>query len=136
MRILTHFGIEVTQYSILSTPDGHHLSRSFQRKTEGCSDGSGLFLYRRYNLYGQKNISKIVWRNQSFHIHLQCTRSSEATFGWPKSEKGIRCESGTIPVAVYLGSRSGSLCLLHSLPLVKYWEGATSEMSQKTYLCI
>ena len=26
---------------------------------------------------------------------------------WPKSEKGIRCESGTIPVAVYLGFRSG-----------------------------
>ena len=55
---------------------------------------------------------------------------------WPKGEKGIRCESGTIPVAVYLDSRQRSLCLLQSLPLVTYWEGATNEMSQKTYLCI
>ena len=55
---------------------------------------------------------------------------------WPKGEKGIRCESGTIPVAVYLDFHLESLCLLHSLPLVKYWEGATNEMSQKTYLCI
>ena len=55
---------------------------------------------------------------------------------WSKGEKGIRCESGTIPVAVYLDFHSGSLCLLHSLPLVKYREGATNGMSQKTYLCI
>ena len=38
---------------------------------------------------------------------------------WPKSEKGIRCESGTIPVAVYSVSYLGSFGLLHSLPLAK-----------------
>ena len=52
----------------------------------------------------------------------------------------VKRESGANPEQFLLlcisASVRGSLCLLHSLPLVKYWEGATNEMSQKTYLCI
>ena len=44
----------------------------------------------------------------------------------PKGEKGIRCESGTIPVAVYPDSFMKSFGLLQSLPLAKSWEGATN----------
>jgi hypothetical protein len=52
-------------------------------------------------------------------------------------EKGIRCESGTIPVAVYLDSCQKESMFVAFLATGKtYWEGATSEMSQKTYLCI
>ena len=54
---------------------------------------------------------------------------------WSKSEKGIRCESGTIPVAVYLDSIVGVMFVAF-FATGKYWEGATNEMSQKTYLCI
>ena len=54
------------------------------------------------------------------HMELRCHVC------WLKSEKGIRCESGTIPVAVYPDSFMKSFGLLHSLPLAKSWEGATN----------
>ena len=51
----------------------------------------------------------------------------------------VKRESGANPeqfLLLCISTPNMELCLLHSLPLVKYWEGATSEMSQKTYLCI
>ena len=51
----------------------------------------------------------------------------------------VKRESGANPeqfLLLCISTPSLELCLLHSLPLVKYWEGATNEMSQKTYLCI
>ena len=73
--------------------------------------------------------------NSKNSLYICSAQGAQTPRCWPKGEKGIRCESGTIPVAVYLDSTK-ELCLLHSLPLVTYWEGATNEMSQKTYLCI
>ena len=93
-------------------------------------------LYRRYNPNKEKKQSQNCFAkskiSHTFAVHMEL----RCHFCWLKSEKGIRCESGTIPVAVYLDFHLESLCLLHSLPLVKYWEGATNGMSQKTYLCI
>ena len=37
-------------------------------------------LYRRYNPNKEKKQSQNVLRNQKYHIHLQCTWSSDATF--------------------------------------------------------
>ena len=63
---------------------------------------------------------------------MPCTRSLKAT-SWPKGEKGIRCESGTIPVAVYLNSAI-RVWFIAIFATGNYWEGAIDEMSQKTYL--
>jgi len=63
---------------------------------------------------------------------LPCTRSLKAT-SWPKGEKGIRCESGTIPVAVYLNSAI-RVWFIAIFATGNYWEGAINGMSQKTYL--
>lgn len=52
---------------------------------------------------------------------------------WPKGEKGIRCESGTIPVAVYLNSVI-RVQFIAIFATGNYWEGAINGMSQKTYL--
>ena len=54
---------------------------------------------------------------------------------WPKGEKGIRCESGTIPVAVYPDSYSKEeFRLIAFFATGESWEGAINGMSQKTYL--
>jgi len=63
---------------------------------------------------------------------LSCTRSHKAT-SWPKGEKGIRCESGTIPVAVYLNS-AFRVWFIAIFATGNNWEGAINGMSQKTYL--
>ena len=63
---------------------------------------------------------------------MPCTRSLKAT-SWPKGEKGIRCESGTIPVAVYLNSAI-RVWFIAIFATGNYWEGAINGMSQKTYL--
>ena len=52
---------------------------------------------------------------------------------WSKGEKGIRCESGTIPVAVYLNSAI-RVWFIAIFATGNYWEGAINGMSQKTYL--
>jgi len=52
---------------------------------------------------------------------------------WPKGEKGIRCESGTIPVAVYLNS-AFRVWFIAIFATGNNWEGAINGMSQKTYL--
>ena len=76
-------------------------------------------LYRRYNPNKEKKQSQNCFAkskiSHTFAVHMEL----RCHFCWLKSEKGIRCESGTIPVAVYLDFHSGSLCLLHSLPLAK-----------------
>ena len=63
---------------------------------------------------------------------MSCTRSHKAT-SWPKGEKGIRCESGTIPVAVYLNS-AFRVWFIAIFATGNNWEGAINGMSQKTYL--
>ena len=63
---------------------------------------------------------------------MPCTRSLKAT-SWPKGEKGIRCESGTIPVAVYLNSAI-RVWFIAIFATGNNWEGAINGMSQKTYL--
>ena len=63
---------------------------------------------------------------------MSCTRSHKAT-SWLEGEKGIRCESGTIPVAVYLNSVI-RVQFIAIFATGNYWEGAIDEMSQKTYL--
>ena len=63
---------------------------------------------------------------------MQCTRSLKAT-SWLEGEKGIRCESGTIPVAVYLNSVI-RVQFIAIFATGNYWEGAINGMSQKTYL--
>ena len=72
------------------------------------------------------DITTIVWNVSAFlfcsskNITYICSaQGALKPHCWPKSEKGIRCESGTIPVAVYLDSTSRSFGLLHSLPLAK-----------------
>ena len=75
-------------------------------------------LYRRYNPNKEKKQSQNCFAkskiSHTFAVHMEL----RCHFCWLKSEKGIRCESGTIPVAVYLDFHSESLSLLHSLPLV------------------
>ena len=63
---------------------------------------------------------------------MSCTRSHKAT-SWLEGEKGIRCESGTIPVAVYLNSVI-RVQFIAIFATGNYWEGAINGMSQKTYL--
>ena len=75
-------------------------------------------LYRRYNPNKEKKQSQNCFAkskiSHTFAVHMEL----RCHFCWLKSEKGIRCESGTIPVAVYLDFHLESLSLLHSLPLV------------------
>ena len=82
----------------------------------------------------QKNF-KINFGDLKTIIYICSAQGAQKPHCWPKGEKGIRCESGTIPVAVYLDSIVGVMFVAF-FATGKYWEGATNEMSQKTYLCI
>ena len=78
-----------------------------------------IFLYHRYNPCRRENILENRLEKPKLSHTFAVHKELRGYVCWPKSEKGIRCESGTIPVAVYLDFHSGSLCLLHSLPLAK-----------------
>ena len=93
------------------------------------------FLYHRYKASSMKYILKkslvIQKLLHTFAVHKEL-RSHVAG-------RRVKRESGANPeqfLLLCISTPNMELCLLHSLPLVKYWEGATSEMSQKTYLCI
>ena len=78
-----------------------------------------IFLYHRYNPCRRENILENRLEEPKLSHTFAVHKELRGYVCWSKSEKGIRCESGTIPVAVYLDFHSGSLCLLHSLPLAK-----------------
>ena len=46
--------------------------------------------------------------NSKNSLYICSAQGAQTPRCWPKGEKGIRCESGTIPVAVYLDFRHRS----------------------------
>ena len=76
-----------------------------------------IFYIIDITLVGEKIFCKIVWRNQNYHIHLQCTRSSEATF----AGRRVKRESGANPEQFLLLCISTSIREVYVCCILCHW---------------
>ena len=89
------------------------------------SGNSRFFYIVDISIRARKIFRNIVCRFKN-NAYICSAQGAQKPRCWPTSEKGLRCESGTMPVAVYPDSCMKSFGLVHSLPLAKSWEGATN----------